>query len=984
MIVSQTEIVEPNLESIRQTLDLVCAPGKVHEVRIVGHDPFGTIAGFYDDLKIMANHVYKLTTGTATIAGRYKPENAGPPSSVFVTLNPVSPIKLATTGMCNAYKVIPAKKSKGKGDEVVDGWLTSDADIVRRHRLPLDFDPWRDGRAISSTEAGHSNAVQRASDVYGYLDALGFPRGLRASSGNGGHLLYGIDLPNDDETTTLVKSFLKAIAGRFGDNARIVKGVIDESMIDIDEKVFNASRIYTIYGTWKRKGSDLSTDRPDCPARPHRLAKILESPSHLEVTQIDLIQRVIDECVPVNKVTVTMDGDFNNVEDTPGAEPDPDKQAVYDDFKTACLSGQLKDDDDWYKAYKGNLRTLDVQALWKSKGLTCEPQGEGKPYKVQCPFHDRHSDDSLGGTILFHKPGKFPHFQCDRTACRDEFGKGNRSSLKNVLAWFGADLVNAHCSEHYEGKDTDNKDKVRKSPVLLSVSEARVAAGQEVIDPVWGGIQAGMLCLLSGLPNSGKTKIVHTMTANTATGKNELFGLPLSPMKYLSIDPENRLSNTLKWYDKVLGDGSSKLDAVLSFVSCDSLPDTLDADYVNEVIEAGRKVHGDDAKLCVVIDTFRAAYIGDKDYDERNEKYIQNKLKALKLLANRTGVVILVLHHHGWSDERSSGSTAWWGVPDAVFSYHRKFEEEQGKLVRIRVRGNDEELFPTLMIGLGDNGLLVSHGTSTEAKQDAKQSKALTATAKFLKLFPAVSPGLNHAEIAEAWGKQDGSTALPSLRSVKDRALEVYNAGYLSRVGTGVKGDPYRYWVSVKGGALLIGEAVKANSGLGNSGGFGRDSGDRPNCGRNDDVVGSGIFGHSGGDPYRSPPECPNTTSEKEGKNKPPPDNLLNNGVRPNPPESQLVQPLNLDDEPGVQVDPENDDDSKDEPRIKDDAMYTPAERDDDDMTNEPKQDGTPITPAPPNFPASTGFNWADEPTTEKDRLFKARFEAALKKIKAA
>jgi hypothetical protein len=943
---------------------------------------------------------------------------------VFVTLNPVSPIKLATTGMCNAYKVIPAKKSKGQGDEVVDGWLTSDADIVRRHRLPLDFDPWRDGRAISSTEAGHSNAVQRASDVYGYLDALGFPRGLRASSGNGGHLLYGIDLPNDDETTTLVKSFLKAIAGRFGDNARIVKGVIDESMIDIDEKVFNASRIYTIYGTWKRKGSDLSTDRPDCPARPHRLAKILESPSHLEVTQIDLIQRVIDECVPVNKVTVTMDGDFNNVEDTPGAEPDPDKQAVYDDFKTACLSGQLKDDDDWYKAYKGNLRTLDVQALWKSKGLTCEPQGEGKPYKVQCPFHDRHSDDSLGGTILFHKPGKFPSYKCDRTACRDEFGKGNKQSLKNVLSWFGADLVNAHCAEHYDNNEDDKGSKKGRPSVADEIVKF-VRANADLVRSDDGVAYARFP--LDGHRETARTgstgfkQWVAGQRVESGKGcpKPEAIKEALQVIDYYA-SREKRQPVYLRWAhlgDTIFLDLGSDNWSVVKV--------TKEGWTVEPESPVVFRRHNNMAALPVPIrggslDDLRPFFTGDDNgfllykgsilaactagpYFVTCFNGVQGSAKSYacriaKRLIDPAGQAELISLPTVVDADICKGIHSRYAVcydnvsavSGAISDFLCTLSTGGGQEVRRLYSDDDMVVYdykrPVWTNGIPDfteRGDLADRSIIIPLFVLKTRKSERSVDADFKEALPGTLGGLLDS-LVDGLRRYD-TTPEPGIHRMADAVRWVtacLGSDDFQTAYTVNRGESASQSLESSPIASLVTRYFNASKPIGASGSWSGSASE----------LREALLGFAqkiDGDVPKDYPRKANYFAGQLRRDAPALQSRHGidvawktvKGLRVISLEKfvEPVQPLDLDAEPGITVDADNNKINKDGPRIKDD-MYTPLERD-DDMKNEPKQESTPSTPI---IPKSPEFNWDDEPKTEKDRLFKARFEAELKKIKAA
>jgi hypothetical protein len=71
----------------------------------------------------------------------------------------------------------------------------------------------------------------------------GFPQPLCGTSGNGGHAVWKIDLPNDDVTRDLIQRFYLALDQRFSND-----------QVTIDRTVFNAARIWKLYGTLARKG----------------------------------------------------------------------------------------------------------------------------------------------------------------------------------------------------------------------------------------------------------------------------------------------------------------------------------------------------------------------------------------------------------------------------------------------------------------------------------------------------------------------------------------------------------------------------------------------------------------------------------------------------------------------------------------------------------------------------------------------------------
>ena len=171
---------------------------------------------------------------------------------IYVTLNEVNPALLSRRA--NRIKMRLGKKDS----------TTSDADILRRRWLPIDIDPLRPS-GVSSTDEEHGLALAKADEVARWIAGLGFPEPVRADSGNGAHLLYRIDLPNDEAATALVKSCLATLDALFSDER-----------VTVDTANFNAARIWKLYGTVSRKGDNT-------PERPHRRSRILSAPDELKV-----------------------------------------------------------------------------------------------------------------------------------------------------------------------------------------------------------------------------------------------------------------------------------------------------------------------------------------------------------------------------------------------------------------------------------------------------------------------------------------------------------------------------------------------------------------------------------------------------------------------------------------------------------------------------------------------------------------------------
>jgi hypothetical protein len=113
--------------------------------------------------------------------------------------------------------------------------------------------------------------LDKANEIRMFLKGLGWPDPILADSGNGGHLLYKIDLPNDEASRNLFRRCLEALDFLFSDEN-----------VSIDRSVHNASRIWKLYGTMACKGDNT-------PERPHRLAKILEVPLEMIIVDRELL-----------------------------------------------------------------------------------------------------------------------------------------------------------------------------------------------------------------------------------------------------------------------------------------------------------------------------------------------------------------------------------------------------------------------------------------------------------------------------------------------------------------------------------------------------------------------------------------------------------------------------------------------------------------------------------------------------------------------
>ncbi len=237
---------------IRRALALIVPTG-VFEIRApkarLNGSRLGTASGYFDNYEPAVKPVIALS---------------GQAPAVYITLNPVNPAVLSRA----ANRINPRAEN-----------TTTDAEIIKRHWILVDVDAVRPV-GVSSSDQEHNAALECAYQCRAWLTEQGWPLPVYADSGNGAHLLYRIDLPNDEASKNLIAGILKTLASRFNN---------DQALIDTG--VYNAARIVKLYGTRACKGDPL-------PDRPHRIARILETPETLSPVDIELLQALLPAARP--------------------------------------------------------------------------------------------------------------------------------------------------------------------------------------------------------------------------------------------------------------------------------------------------------------------------------------------------------------------------------------------------------------------------------------------------------------------------------------------------------------------------------------------------------------------------------------------------------------------------------------------------------------------------------------------------------------
>ena len=233
-------------DDVLHAVRVLFSPGQVIEVRAITDE--GMASGYFDDPEQLAERVDTLD-GLSGMQG------------IYVTLNEVNPALLSRRA--NRIKTRLSKKDA----------TTADTDILCRHWFPIDVDPVRPS-GVSSTDEEHQSALDCAARIAEYLGGMGWPEPVFADSGNGAHLLYRIDLPNDDGSRDLVKRGLEILSALF-----------DDERTTVDTANHNAARIWKLYGTMSRKGDNTSD-------RPHRRSRLISVPGKVEVVGKEVLERL--------------------------------------------------------------------------------------------------------------------------------------------------------------------------------------------------------------------------------------------------------------------------------------------------------------------------------------------------------------------------------------------------------------------------------------------------------------------------------------------------------------------------------------------------------------------------------------------------------------------------------------------------------------------------------------------------------------------
>lgn len=612
--------VAPDPTLIAQALSTLYAPADILELRAIYTKGRKRVdAGYFD-----GEHRQELVQQACLLNRRG--------ASVYVTLNSLDPQLLA--------------RCANRVQDYAQATAT-DANVTHRRWLLIDIDPQRP-KDTSATEEQLAIAVGRGQKVRRFLSERGWPLPAIAESGNGLHLLYRVDLPNDDASRDLIKTCLDALSKRYSDEH-----------VKIDQSVFNAARIIKLHGTVANKGDDV-------PVAPWRLSQLSEVPETLVCVDIGLLQAL--------------------------AAIIPKEQP------TRKESAPIKGVQSW-------TETNVAQFLSRANLQATGPDNHGgvQRWKLHhCPFNPDHG---FGEAAVFLRDDGRLGFECRHDSCQDkqwrhlrELVDGKWEDRKPAHSANGAaasmpednappalteEELERWAIEHEAPPSGDVPDDTEvQQPKLVRPGAAliwksllgREPPEREWIIPYW--IPASHVTILSGRGGIGKSLLAQHLGTAIATGAHYIE--KLTPKKVLMWAAEDDYDELWRRQLIISSYLESPLDNLDNFIlrSCVGVDVTLASPVFNSLAQAPmlavlREEVNDIKADIVILDNIARLFGGNE-----NDRHQVTTFVAWLQSACAPAAILLLGHPAKAVGSEFSGSTAWEGAVRARLYFSDRAPDE--------------------------------------------------------------------------------------------------------------------------------------------------------------------------------------------------------------------------------------------------------------------------------------------------------------------
>lgn len=594
-----------NKDTIRKWWQVFVGDGSFTEVRILGRFQY---SGYFNSID--------------NLIAAIEPYTAMDDEQLYFVLNEIDD---ACYGRLQSGKIVKSPKI-----------TTNDNDIISRRWVMIDFDPIRK-TGVNSTNEEFELAHKKAQQVYSFLKKQGFSEPVICKSGNGWHLQYKVEFPNDDDTTEIIKLFFEYLGSQFTD-----------LNVDIDQKVFNKARLCKLYGTMAKKGANLQD-------RPWRMSEIVYVPTMLNTTPIEKFKELAD-LMPKEEPKVLPNRNY------------------YGQRQPFHLVSWLNEHNIVYKE---------------------EKQGNSTRYTLEyCPWVDTHSDRKKWDSALFVDPYGKITFNCQHSHCKgktwQDFRLFYEPDAYNKPQWQPQQYQRQYQSKpRYEVKEELpelGSKWLRMSDIKkIDLSQLEnVKTGYPELDKKIVGLYMSEVTVLSGSNASGKSSWLNSLLLNVvqqgykaalwsgelradvlktwiqmvAAGKSRLLPSKINVGKYYV--PNEVGERIDQWLDDKLYLYNNEYGTKWEQIFHD----------MNELLKVGVKVFALDNLFSLDIDLFD----GDKN-NKQKELILQVKEFAKKNSAH----IILVAHPRKvmtfLRKNDISGTSDITNAVDNVFIIHRVNED---------------------------------------------------------------------------------------------------------------------------------------------------------------------------------------------------------------------------------------------------------------------------------------------------------------------
>ena len=425
---------EINEQAILQWWDVFKAHNPLVEIRLIGANK--TASGYFSNPHTMLSEIapYTQDMNCYFVMNGIKPECYGREQKDRIVLKPKN--------------------------------TTNDKEILCRDWVLIDVDCNRvAGVNASSKEAQYAYA--KAEQVENFLLSQGFNRPIKVFSGSGIHLYLKCALACSESNDALIRDFLLALGMLF-----------DDANCKIDSVVFNNSRISRLPGTWNRKGSKSSQDRPQ------RICRFLNIPDEIRINEKEFFQKVA-ALLP--------------------KEEAPSKENNYRPINYKEFNLQ-----EFFDKY--HIEVLKETRIDKGTRYILK----------ECPFDPSHGSDSM---VFQYDSGPLA-FYCFHNGCTN-------NGWREFRAHFDRDAYSRQARGEWKQREWREKPKVEtprpvETPApdgneWLSMEDiqyldlknlAAIPTGHEVFDRKALGFILGEISIVSGLNGSGKSSWLNCITLN--------------------------------------------------------------------------------------------------------------------------------------------------------------------------------------------------------------------------------------------------------------------------------------------------------------------------------------------------------------------------------------------------------------------------------------------------------------------------------------